>query len=546
MRDKFKSKYLIIIICVFVSFFITYVVSDIILSKMHMYKFTDEPATIRIKVLDESNKHSYGREMRIISLTINGEKLELADYANDDWIWYEEWGYILYKEGSLDFEVNLNKPLHSLELEYAEQDSSGNAIVYCNNEEACKLNMYRKKWNNKIVTISYISESDKYFWCCDIFIVTFLMLFMILKIISMIWNPQPKLMGVKSNLTMFDLAKGIGIILIILGHTKELIFGGSLGIGMRIEIISVIIGLFFLYGLMPMFFVASGYGFRISDSKSTFKKQLYFLLKPYAIVAISTLMISLLRLLISSEYRLEEFWWTILPFALANAHEGRIGPIAINSIGPMWFGFALGIAWIVLNCILNVKNKYLRNALLILLPVVGYCFCEFDLYYYSFTQIIAVLLFIFVGYIIREKKIFIKESNKTIVGYLVGVIIFIILAIINGVNINIAVNNWGNNYFIAMILCMISGTIILRLFLAFNQYAIGKFRLIKEIGRNTYIIFYIHAFEYLALPWDEVVKLLPNKKILQFIIIAILRCLVIFAIYKMIEIIKKYKTKRRV
>ena len=91
MRDKFKSKYLTLIICASVSFFITFFASDIILSKLHMYEFKDEPATIRIKVLDESNKHSYGKEMRIVSLTINGEQLDLKDYANDDWIWHEEW-----------------------------------------------------------------------------------------------------------------------------------------------------------------------------------------------------------------------------------------------------------------------------------------------------------------------------------------------------------------------------------------------------------------------------------------------------------------------
>ena len=96
-----------------------------------------------------------------------------------------------------------------------------------------------------------------------------------------------------------------------------------------------------------------------------------------------------------------------------------------------------------------------------------------------------------------------------------------------------------------MILSIISGIIILRLFLAFNQYAIGKFKLIKEIGRNTYIIFYIHAFEYLALPWGEIVGLLPDNKIIRFIIIALLRCWVIFTIYKVIGLIKIFKHKRR-
>lgn len=545
MNNKSKSKYLIFIICALLSLVITYFSSEIILSKLNIHKFNNESASIKIEMLDQSNKQSYGREMRIVSLTINGAKLNLADYANDDWVWHEEWGYILYQQGDSDFEINLNEPLRSFAIEYVEQEGSGNAILYCNNEEACKLNMYRDEWKNKTITLSYISNTSKYFLCCDIFLATFLVLYLLLNMISMILNPQPEINSVKSNLTMFDLAKGIGIIFIILGHTRELVFGSSLGSGAKVEIISAIIGLFFLYGLLPMFFIASGYGFRISNPKNTLKKQLYFLFKPYVIVAFFTLLVSLLRLLLSSAYKPEDFWWTMLPFAFANAHEGKIGSIAINSIGPVWFGLALGIAWIVLNAILNVKNKKIQNTLLVLMLIAGYVFYKFDLYFYSLAQIVSVFWFIYAGYIIREKKIFIKENKKTRVAYFVGAIVFIILAIFNGFTINIATNNWGNNYVIAMILSIISGIIILRLFLAFNQYAIGKFKLIKEIGRNTYIIFYIHAFEYLALPWGEIVSLLPDNKIIRFIIIALLRCWVIFTIYKVIGLIKIFKHKRR-
>ena len=546
MRDKFKSKYLTLIICACVSFFITFFASDIILSKLHMYEFKDEPATIRIKVLDESNKHSYGKEMRIVSLTINGEQLDLKDYANDDWIWHEEWGYILYQEGNSVFEVKLDRPLHSLQMEYVEQEGSGNAVVFCNNEEACQLNMYRKKWSNEILTLSYLSENGKLFWKCDLFLFIVLLSFIIVKMASVLLNPPPKLKGVKSNLTMFDLAKGIGIIGIIFGHTKGLVYGGLDVSGLKLEMVSSIIGLFFLYGLLPMFFIASGYGFRISETKTTCKKQLYFLVKPYAIVTLATVLVSLLRFFIDSEYKLEEFLGTILPFLFANAHECSIGSIAIKSIGPMWFGFSLAIAWIVLNSILNVKNQRLRNIMLISIPMVGYFFSKFDLSYYSLTQTLFVVLLIFVGYLLREKKIFIKESNKTIFAYCLGGILFVALAIYNGNNISIVWNKMGKNYFIMMILCMISGTIILRAFLVLNQYAIGKFKWLKEIGRNTYIIFYIHSFEDIAIPWKKVVNFLPEGKFLSFIILVSLRCLLIYVIYKMIEIIKKYKTKRRV
>ena len=83
MNNKSKSKYLIFIICALLSLVITYFSSEIILSKLNIHKFNNESASIKIEMLDQSNKQSYGREMRIVSLTINGAKLNLADYAND-------------------------------------------------------------------------------------------------------------------------------------------------------------------------------------------------------------------------------------------------------------------------------------------------------------------------------------------------------------------------------------------------------------------------------------------------------------------------------
>ncbi|MBQ1194023.1 MAG: hypothetical protein IIX45_07920, partial [Lachnospiraceae bacterium] len=122
MNNKSKSKYLIFIICALLSLVITYFSSEIILSKLNIHKFNNESASIKIEMLDQSNKQSYGREMRIVSLTINGAKLNLADYANDDWVWHEEWGYILYQQGDSDFEINLNEPLRSFAMEYVEQE----------------------------------------------------------------------------------------------------------------------------------------------------------------------------------------------------------------------------------------------------------------------------------------------------------------------------------------------------------------------------------------------------------------------------------------
>ena len=88
MNNKSKSKYLIFIICALLSLVITYFSSGIILSKLNIHEFNNESASIKIKMSDQSYKQSYGWEMRIVSLTINGAKLNLADYANDDWVWH--------------------------------------------------------------------------------------------------------------------------------------------------------------------------------------------------------------------------------------------------------------------------------------------------------------------------------------------------------------------------------------------------------------------------------------------------------------------------
>lgn len=143
-------------------------------------------------------------------------------------------------------------------------------------------------------------------------------------------------MMIKRNIAI-DIAKGIGILLVIIGHgaipswSKDAIFSFH----------------------MPLFFILSGYFFRDETPLVRMRKDAKRLLLPYVVtIAVITLYMLVVHQAIKHDgwyYVINTLWFWIYPTG---------APGGLNFSGPVWFLFALFWTKGTFNLIEKVHNRW--------------------------------------------------------------------------------------------------------------------------------------------------------------------------------------------
>ena len=152
---------------------------------------------------------------------------------------------------------------------------------------------------------------------------------------------------------MFDLLKGVGMLLIVFAHTSELYPVG--------DVSTITPMTFFLFAyreaLMAAFFIASGYGFRKRSIGKCIHQQLKSLLKPFCYTAVFTTVLHFIIHYKTFHYlpgSLTESIKVAGGFLLGLPHTATYFGQEFFSCGPMWYLLALLMGWIALDVILNI------------------------------------------------------------------------------------------------------------------------------------------------------------------------------------------------
>lgn len=160
-------------------------------------------------------------------------------------------------------------------------------------------------------------------------------------------------MGNKRNVSI-DIAKGIGILLVIIGH-------GAISSWCKDAIFSF---------HMPLFFILSGYFFRNETPLVRMRKDARRLLLPYVVtIAVITLYMLVVHQGIRHDgwyYMVNTLWFWIYPTG---------APGGLDFSGPVWFLFALFWTKGTLNLIEKVHNLWFYIILVFI------AFAPFYLYY---------------------------------------------------------------------------------------------------------------------------------------------------------------------
>ncbi len=312
---------------------------------------------------------------------------------------------------------------------------------------------------------------------------------------------------------LFDIAKGIGIILVIIGHVYFAYFDSPF-----YRILNSVIFSFH----MPFFFLISGYFlYSQKDRKNTIRHKAKQLLLPYLVTGIGMVLLSVIydimrgRTLAVTVSALKSgdmelfgtssvAWFGGLLYGSAQDYES---PFYIKGIGALWFLLALFVASIIVLKLGKVKCSYLYIALLV---VAGLVTSEYIWLPFSIQAGMTASAYVYIGYKVKQHGKDIFTGHPAVKGILVLLWLF---CVFSGQGMNMAENNVG----LVSFLGSLGGVyVILLICRMIEKKCDGLKRALGFLGRYSLIIYCVHAIENVRLPWNVVFDSLGGIRFRKF------------------------------
>ena len=269
-----------------------------------------------------------------------------------------------------------------------------------------------------------------------------------------------------------DIAKAIGIILIVIGHIQSN------------ENFT-----HFIYSFhVPIFFIISGYLYKKTEKLSEYvKKKAKTILIPYFIFGA----ISLIYWFVIERYFREQIVNPWIP--VANLFLAQAGEYNFIANAALWFLPCLFCTELIFDILKRItKNEKVFLLGIILISAIGLIYNKLDFVSLPFelnTAFVAVG-FYYLGYVWKNKfeQNFKSKINKNWQKVTIAIVCLIITFIFSQINNGISMyGEYYNNYFL-MYTCVILGSLAVFMI----SEIIAKNKILEFIGKNTLIIMCIH------------------------------------------------------
>lgn len=313
-------------------------------------------------------------------------------------------------------------------------------------------------------------------------------------------------MNVKKRIKWIDIAKGIAIILMIIGHT----------------IPYNTFNIFIFSFHMQLFVILSGITYKMpkdkDDIKNRLKKYIKQLLMPYIFtLLICTILFTLSNNTFSLVNIIKQFSKNLF---WGNGCDYTLFGINFTGVSPIWFLIALFFSKLIFDIInYKINSKDISTNLIVycFLALAGIMIGKFVWLPQNLDLVLIFLLYLYIGFIFNKytKNI---EKHKTII----FIVCFIIWTTCLGFNLNIELAVRSYPYgFLSIIESICASYCIIELCKIFEKSNRLQFILTK-IGMISLIILCIHSIEYGIIDWSN----LP----ISIYLIAILRTIVVLII----------------
>lgn len=273
------------------------------------------------------------------------------------------------------------------------------------------------------------------------------------------------------RITYFDIAKGIGMILMIVGHCS-----------IKNQYI-----LNFIFSFhMPLFFLISGYFFKYRQDKECLKNNFKKLIMPYIITCIAIITYKLLRLLLDKNFT--DIIGIIKTWGLASLYgSGTKEPFGIKYIGAIWFLWALFFALYFVN--ITIKSKY-QHLWIILISYIGYKTSTYIWLPLSIQAGMVATVFVYLGILARRYDIF---NKKVPIILIISIILIVIFCTIYGGKLYMVTNYYKNGLF-DIIGALCGSFLCIKLSQIIDKYTKYTKKVLEFIGRNSLVVLCLHLF----------------------------------------------------
>lgn len=345
------------------------------------------------------------------------------------------------------------------------------------------------------------------------------------------------------SLGYFNLARGLGILLIVIGHSMNplrmssgqgemMLFGGA----------GSILG----GGIIAAFFMISGFGFYRRSPRKCLKIQIKLLLRPYVIVAAAVLITKLLLAIIEQRSFRNHGGELVLTYLLGLNAEGggSFWGIPLESVSILWFVLALFGGWIIYNSCMQLSSGVLRGGMIAGCVVLSYLLTLLSkVWPFCLPMALLAVGYLAAGDCLRKKQLLWRDLPWWVWGILCLTVL--VCAAFGEVNIVAGVwrlgllDVWGS---------FCAGFLLLRLYACMMErdWHGPLISFLEEIGFHSIWIVCLHAYEKIIFPWYRIYGIFSEQPWLAVIICFAGRCGVMYILYRLILLIsRKWKKKGR-
>lgn len=343
----------------------------------------------------------------------------------------------------------------------------------------------------------------------------------------------------KTRLDWLDIAKGIAILLMIIGHVPAIPW-----YPFRKLIFSV---------HMPLFFITAGYVLGIHNGKINLGKASKRLLLPYGISAALTILMDWIRI---GEFHL---FTEIKRFIWASGVPVDYGPgvpiVGFETapmIGALWFLPCMFFGKILFQGTLHTLKKtpeWVRATVVLILTAGGYLLGQSYKLPMGIDIAVFVQIFFYAGYLIQKTDLLNRKGCAITIGA-VSTFLWYIALKCDGIELSARLYR-PFPACIGSVLGACAGTLVL---FAVSSEVLQKIPVIKEFlvfcGKNSLIILCIHHLEPNFIPWDMLFAKIPLTGLSAGILMAGMRilialgatCLYVFVKQQILRQLRKKQT----
>lgn len=316
------------------------------------------------------------------------------------------------------------------------------------------------------------------------------------------------------NLGAFDLIKGLGLIVLVFGHSLPRYDVEQLKFLLPVVAVLEL----FETGTNPMFFIVSGFSFREKTVRKMLEKSSSGLLKPYLYVVL------FIAVLFPLNHYLCYRWWpgaweetvrTVLAFLFGVPASGKmVFGYSLYENSVVWFLLALFIAQNLLNLVLKLKNKYLQFAGATCCVIVGYVLVCLNINYFCLPQGLMAVGYCYVGYLLKKYNLFVGGKYIKWAYAVMGAVTVWQIAF-SEFNISHGIFKYGLlDYFASM--C--AGVLLMAMGIYVGRLEWKGLEWIKQIGVYTYWIICIHSVEMTCVRWYMLTEHFAERQSIAFVI----------------------------